>query len=59
MIKISLSAMAVAAVTMVSLLLGECGGGPTGDDNPRPPTPTGCTKDAAGNLDCPLQTGRG
>lgn len=27
----------------------------TGDSNPRP-SPT-CTKDAAGNLDCPLQRG--
>jgi len=59
MIKTSVSAMAVTVVTVVSLLAESCGGGPTGDRNERPPTPTGCRTDAAGNLDCPLQTGRG
>lgn len=55
MIKTSLAAIGVTAITVISLV---CNGGPTGDRNKRPPTPSpSCHRDAAGNLDCPLQTG--
>lgn len=42
----SLAAIAIA----ITLSAADCDGGPTGDRNPRPPTPTSTEK--------PLQTGR-
>lgn len=57
MIKTSLAAMGVAAVAMISILCN--GGGLTGDDNPRPPTPVCRTIDSVGNKECKLETGKG
>lgn len=53
MIRTSLTAIAIVAITVIG-----CGGGPTGDDNPRPPTPVCRTIDTAGNRECRMETGR-
>jgi hypothetical protein len=55
MIKTSLAALGIMIVTVVSM--SDSCGGPTGDRNPRPPTPTACVRNEGGEVSCPLVTG--
>lgn len=57
MIRTSLIAIGIVVAALIGMFCSR-DIGPTGDSNPRPPTPRECTTNPVGRLECPLQLGR-